>query len=85
MSASHEWTDWHLTSTGWVRGSTRRDGVGVQEAPPPAERVLTMRFSEHVGSVYGRVHRDVDELWRGPNEALMSSLIREYGQCPYRL
>jgi len=29
MSASKEWTEWHLTPTGWVRGSEKVDYQGV--------------------------------------------------------
>src|SRR5574343_541972 len=29
MAASSEWTEWHLTPRGWVRGSDQRDFAGV--------------------------------------------------------
>jgi hypothetical protein len=49
MTASREWTEYHLTPAGWMRGSEKTD-FDQNEVTPPADRVLTMRYvEEHAG------------------------------------
>lgn len=42
MSASDEWEDVHLTPSGWVDGSDKRDFAGVTHRPVPPDAVLTV-------------------------------------------
>jgi len=58
MSASNEWFEYHLTSSGWVCGSQRLDFAGIKEKETPEGRVLTVRFYEYLSSVYSK-----PDLW----------------------
>lgn len=83
MSASHEWTEWHLTPSGWVSGSERVDFGGVTEKPAPPDRVLTCRYTERLSSSFSTMDRTVRELWRRPgDDALIASLLKKHGECP---
>ncbi len=84
MSASHEWTEWHLTPRGWEAGSTRLDFQDVVEKEPPIDRVMTCRYTEYMGSAFSRMQKSVDIRWESDNTALKEELLSEYGDCPRR-
>ena len=79
MSITNEWTDWHLTPAGWVRGSTRRDGPGIQEQPTPEDRVMTCRWDEE------NMARELQTKWESDDKEAVRALIETHGQCPERL
>lgn len=81
MSASYEWTEWHLTPIWWVRGSERTD-FGREVVEPPADRVLTVRYiDEHNG--YCARQSNSDE-WRSQDEGAVQSLLDQHGHAPAR-
>jgi len=82
MSASKEWTDYHLTRSGWVVGSQRIDFAGIHELPTPPDRVLTCRFHEEMSSPFSPCHSWTVETWRSKDEAKMEALLKKYGDCP---
>jgi hypothetical protein len=53
MSASREWTEWHLTPSGWQRGSKETDFAPATKVEPPEDRVLSCVYKETVASSYG--------------------------------
>ena len=82
MTASYEWTEWHLTPDGWVRGSERTD-FGREEVDPPADRVLTVRYiDEHSGY---SAHQSHTEEWCSEDGVTVESLLDQYGPAPARL
>ncbi len=82
MSASYEWTEWHLTPGGWMRGSERTD-CGREEVEPPLDRVLTVRYiDEHNGYSARQSH---SEEWRSQDSTAVHSLLDQYGPVPARL
>lgn len=85
MSASHEWTDWHLTANGWVEGSSQLDFAGVQEKPIPQDRVLTIRWDEFLGAIQGKMHRTHQEQWRSEDAPLVEELLQKFGPPPHHL
>lgn len=85
MSASHEWTDWHLTPTGWVEGTSKLDSGATHEKPVPADRVLTVRWDEFLGAVQGKMHRTHKEQWRSNDGALVAQLLAQFGPAPRSL
>jgi len=85
MSASDEWTEWHLTPDGWERGSEKTDVVGVENKEPPPDRVLTCRFHEYLGSVMGKPQRWHDTVWMCTDAGKVAELVIEHGTCPLRL
>ncbi len=42
MALRTEWTEWHLTPSGWKIGSQRVEGVGTALKDNPVDRVLTL-------------------------------------------
>jgi hypothetical protein len=85
MSASHEWSEYHLTPEGWKSGSEQQDFAGVQTVPPPSDRVLTCRFHERQSSIYSSLDRWVDEVWRSEDAEAIEELLKKYGPCPEHL
>lgn len=43
MAASNEWDEWHLTPSGWVKGTEKTD-FALNEVPPPKDRVATFKY-----------------------------------------
>ena len=86
MSASNEWTEWHLTPGGWVRGTEKTDfKSSTVYKDSPEDRVLTCTFHEKIPSIYSKAHRWVDEDWRSDNEDEVKRLLEQYGACPESL
>lgn len=80
MSASDEWTEWHLTPTGWQRGTEKED-FRRTDREPPEDRVLTVRWSEHLGHHFGAMHRAHEETWRSPDAERVATLLTEFGEA----
>ncbi len=85
MSASHEFTEWHLTPDGWKEGTRVVDVAGGQRVEPPSDRVLTCCYHEKLPSMYGKMDRWVEEIWRSPDSAAVAELLEMYGECPHSL
>lgn len=82
MAADRERYDMHLTPRGWVPGTTRI-GFGAEDViPPPADRVLTIRFDEVTTSIYGGVHRSTDVLFISDDRATIDALKQKFGSEP---
>ena len=63
MSASHEWSLWHLTPRGWEQGSWKIDFGDVHKKETPPDRVLTCGYHEKMSSVFSNMAIYVDEEW----------------------
>lgn len=61
MSASKEWTEWHLTPTGWVQGTTKTDSSIRVEAPPAAV-LASYRYIEEASYTISRVFGRIEVL-----------------------
>ena len=85
MSASHEWTEWHLTHRGWEQGSWKIDFGSVNHKGYPADRVLTCQYHVRLSSSFSQYQRYVDEIWQSDNETVVKELIQKFGECPERL
>jgi hypothetical protein len=82
MSASNEWTEWHLTPRGWEEGDTKKDFVGTKTTPTPKDRVLTFRYKEFLSSVYSKPDIGKTMIWRCNDEQLIKNLLDKFGECP---
>jgi len=82
MSASYEWTEWHLTPAGSIRGSERTD-FRRDVVDAPADRVLTVRYIDE-NSGYS-AHQSHSEEWRSPDGATVHALLDKHGPAPARL
>jgi len=84
MSASNEWTEWHLTPRGWERGTEKEDFRRI-DREPPTDRVLTTKWIEQQGHAYGNMHCDHQEIWRSENGDAVNNLVSVHGKSPRML
>jgi hypothetical protein len=82
MSASDEWTEWHLTPRGWEMGSTRVDFSPTRLVAPPPDRVLTFRYRETLSAGISRTSIAKTELWRSEDAVRIRELMTKFGSCP---
>ena len=92
-SHAPDWSDWHLTPSGWVRGTVQRRMKRVV-VPPPPERVLSYRLvvnepprkvapMEDEKDNSGRITFRRLIIWRDEGaEARISELLAQYGDGP---
>ena len=82
MSASNEWTEYHLTRKGWMAGSSKFDFGPENVVTPPVDRVLTCRYREKVSSPFSSMEQCTQEVWRCGDDAAIASLRERFGDCP---
>ena len=86
MTLSKEWAEWHLTRGGWKRGDEQMDFTSRTERPVPANRVLTVRFTEEVSCIQATPSRWLRTVWHdGSMYELMEELLLKHGRCPRQL
>jgi hypothetical protein len=86
MTASLEYTDWHLTPTGWRRGTTKLDNGTIQEVPTPLDRIATYRYTEEYPSLFSRPDVFTKVTYQCPNqERELLKLLDQFGACPDQL
>lgn len=79
MDLSYEWTDWHLTPEGWVKGDYKTDfNREVVKVKPPANRVLTRRYIESISTVYAPLKITRKNIWSIRNVSEIKRLFRKY-------
>jgi hypothetical protein len=83
VAISDEWTEWHLTPAGWVRGT--QAVAGLHPRQPPMDRVLTVLWRENVTSNQSEIDNEAEELWRTTNQKLLEKLLGEFGNVPRHL
>lgn len=79
MSASNEWSEYHLTPRGWEAGSEKLDFGGVTSAPTPEDRVITIREHEYISSSFGPMEMWSAVVWTSADSARVSDLQSQYG------
>ena len=81
MSASSEWTEWHLTASGWKRGTTKSETEMKLVASPPGSVAKYQYVEEHSG--YGKPTERVTQA-SSPNLKAedFERLIALHGNCP---
>ncbi|MGO6998285.1 hypothetical protein [Rhizobium leguminosarum] len=84
MSASNEWTEWHLTPRGWERGDEKTD-FGRTSKPTPEDRVQTVEHREFLSSSYSKLDVTNDIIWNSGDEKLIAALRAKFGDAPNRL
>lgn len=77
-------TEWHLTESGWVRGSMKDEGETAIRKEPPINRFLTCSYSEksHTGSI--AVEGEINLIWTS-NLPEINDFKDRFGECPNRL
>lgn len=84
MAASNEFTEWHLTPDGWVRGSYQTDFSSTHEVEPPANRLLSVRVEEEIPEIVPgepvQIDKDIRVIYRSDDEdEEIQALIAKYG------
>ena len=82
MSASNEWIEWHLTPSGWKKGSYLLDFNKPVIVEPPKDRVLTCEYKEYMSSGFSKLETSVTEEWRSKDEKVIQDLLKKFGECP---
>jgi hypothetical protein len=78
-----EWTQYHLTPLGWVRGDSQRWGGPVVAMPKPTATVMTVTYRESSpGS--GPINCQSEVTWC-PDETKANELVRDHGTAPETL
>lgn len=85
MSASNEWTEWHLTPNGWVRGSEKIDFGKPDIKDPPVDRVMTYTWREHLSSVFSKPSLTVEGCKYFADSKTISDLQAKFGEGPRHL
>jgi hypothetical protein len=84
MSASNEWTEWHLTPRGWERGTEKED-FNVIRRDAPNDRFLTVKWYEYLGYSMSKMQKGHDEIWRSSDEQKVNEYIIKFGEAPKSL
>ena len=82
MLASREWTEWHLTPQGWIKGVEQTD-FSRTDRPAPESRVITCIYDEHVG--FSSPHISADAIWTVRDKSIIMDLSSKFGDCPNHL
>lgn len=85
MSASNEWTEWHLTPTGWVIGSQKNDFQDTIIVTPPTNRVLTCKYKEYLSSSFSKLETGISIIWESDDKDSLNASKRKFGKCPEHL
>ena len=81
MSASDEWTEWHLTPRGWERGTEHLDH-GETKRDPPDDRMATVRIGDRYASAFSKCDHFTEHIWRSSDEKELGRLLSKYGNLP---
>lgn len=84
MSASREWTEYHLTPRGWETGTTSIDG-NRRERAKPTDRLRTCTYQEEQSSVYSSVHKTTQINWSLDDTDEIARLKKQFGECPMEI
>lgn len=85
MSASNEWTEWHLTPRGWERGTEKSD-YGRVERDPPEDRVQTVVWTEHLSHIMSKqLDKGHQDQWQCEDAGLVAQLRAQFGAPPTEL
>lgn len=83
MIKSDEWTIWHLTPSGWIKGSSKTDFLAVNEVDIPTDRVLSYKYREYNSGP--NLKTNIEEEYKGENDTLIEKLLQQFGNCPNEL
>jgi hypothetical protein len=81
----NEWTEWHLTPGGWMRGSTRVQGRGNAWVDEPADRVASYVYKEVQTSTAPTASVTSEESWRSKTATDVDALLAKHGAVPRML
>lgn len=75
---SYEWTDWHLTPSGWILGNHKINFNDIVYVKPPANRVLTRRYLESIETLNSPLRIFRKNVWAINNPEKIRRLYKLY-------
>jgi hypothetical protein len=84
VSFSREWTEYHLTPTGWQTGS-KRTNFDCTKRLHPLDRVATERRVKEQTSVDKDIKSRIELLWESEDKQIVGILRAKYGPSPESL
>ncbi|MBY5784389.1 hypothetical protein HFN62_11635 [Rhizobium leguminosarum] len=84
MSASNEWTEWHLTPRGWEEGDSKTDFNSISK-PTPTDRVETVEHREFIASAYSGLNVTNNVTWSSGDTKAIAALRAKFGDAPNTL
>ena len=85
MAIRNEWTEWHLTPSGWKKGATRVQGQGNTWTEEPEDRVVSYVYKEVETNSTPEPRVSAEETWRSKTATNIDALLREFGPSPRSL
>jgi hypothetical protein len=82
MSASDEWTQWHLTPR--ERG-TEKGNFRCVDRDEPIDRARTVTYREYQSSGFSSLDKSSDVEWECDDKAKIEALTQQFGPAPSRL
>jgi len=83
MAISNEWTEWYLTSSGWIVGKSQLDGGQKSKGDGrPSDAVLGLRYEEVMQGPFSPLQKSKSEIFRSSDAKKINDLLGEYGECP---
>lgn len=76
MAHEDEWTEWHLTPTGWIRGNSKTTHSAIKERQKPEDAVLTKRYRELQTDTHAKTKISQEEVWSNTDKATIVNLKR---------
>ncbi|WP_281980731.1 hypothetical protein [Tenacibaculum mesophilum] len=83
MSATNEYTYWHLTPNGWVSGDSKTDfGKRIQKKEPN-DTVLTILYKEYQASHFSKMEITQERTFEIKDKDQIAKLEEEFPFKPY--
>lgn len=82
MAISNEWSEWYLTPTGWIVGSSRLDCQKPTGRGRPNDAVLGLEYRETIQGPFSSLQKSTSEIFRISDDEKINNLLMKYGPCP---
>jgi hypothetical protein len=78
MALCNEWTEWHLTETGWIKGKNRTTFSDLQKHQAVKGTVLIKKYQEIQTSSFSKVKVTIDDIWDNGDKEIIERLLKRY-------
>ncbi|MCT7577160.1 hypothetical protein [Aliarcobacter butzleri] len=85
MSASNEWTEWHLTKKGWEKGSSVIDFNQLITIEAPKDRLISYKYSEYQSYGFSSVEKSTELIWSSNKNEQIEKYFLKFGVCPQKI
>jgi hypothetical protein len=78
MAHEDEWTDWHLTESGWIRGDCKTTHSEVKRNERQNGTILTQRYRELQTSSFSKTKISVEDVWDNGDKTSIEKLKKKF-------